>query len=113
MDVLPQCGLIPCCLAGFDQRAAFVEIQYACVVHDVLVVFPEPEPQPPRRLLDGGARADEEMPVAAREMSVLAILVPGCAIVALGVVADHHKSRSCPATFEIALHLLQPANGQR
>src|ERR1700737_285439 len=56
MELLPQCGLIPCCFAGFEQRAVLVKIQNAGVVHDVLVVFPELEPQLPRRLLDGGAR---------------------------------------------------------
>src|SRR5216110_2734938 len=98
MAMLPRCGLIPCCLAGFDQRAA-------------LVVFPEHEPQLPRRLFDGGPRADEEVPVAAREMSGLAILAPGWRIVTFGVVADHQKFRAGTAPVEFALHLLQPAHG--
>src|SRR5882724_7603696 len=113
MDLLPQCGLIPGRFAGFDQLAAFVEIQDACVMHDVLVVFPELEPQLPRRLLDGGARADEEVPVAAREMAGLAILMPGWRIVTVGVVADHQEFRAGTASVEIALHLQQPAHGRR
>src|SRR5881398_2299417 len=113
MALLPRCGLIPCCFAGFDQRAALVEIQDACVMHDVLVVFPELEAQLPRRLLDCGARACEEMPVAAREMSGLAILAPSWRIVTFGVVADHQKFRAAAAPVEFALHLLQPAHGRR
>src|SRR6266478_9488167 len=89
IDMLPLCTLQLCCRAGPDQRTLLVEIQDARVVHNVPVHFPELEPQLPRGLLDGGARSYQEMPVAACEMSGLAILVPGGGIVIVGVVANH------------------------
>src|SRR5882762_8858009 len=113
IDLLPLCALQLCCLGAPDHRTLLVERQDARVVHNVLVHLPELESQLPRSLLDGCVRPYQEMPVAACEMSALAILVPGRGVVIIGVVADHQEFGGRAPTVQVALQLLQPVHGHR